>query len=388
MPTVEPADRSLPSVLHINTEKTWRGGESQVFSLVTGLRKAGHRVCVAALPGGALAGRCREAGIDLFEVKMAGDLDIGAASRIARFARERGFDILHAHTARAHALGLLARHMGAPGKLVVARRLDFPISTGLAGRLKYRSSRVDMFLAVADVIRRILIEAGVSPGKIRVVNSSIDLSRFEEARSRRASLRAEVRDELGLPHHDPVIGNVAALADHKSQTDLIAAVPALLREIPAARVIIAGEGKLRPALEAQIRSLGLGERVRILGFRSDVPRLLAALDLFVMSSKLEGFCNSVLEAFAMSLPVVATRAGGLPEMVFDGETGLLTPVHDPASLAAALVRMLGDGEMARRMAEAGRRLVESQYTAERMVERTRAAYADLPGLSLHASRGS
>ncbi len=377
MTSAERADRRLPSVLHVNTERTWRGGESQVFSLVTGLRDAGHEVCVAALPGSALAERCREAGVDLFEVKMAGDLDLGAASRISRFARERRFDVLHAHTARAHAIGILARVLGAPGKLVVARRLDFAISTGLAGRLKYRSRRVDMYLAVADVIRRILVDAGVPAAKVRVVNSSIDLRRFEEARARRAAVRAEVRGELGLPPGDPVVGNVAALADHKSQVDLVAAAPALLREVPSARVVIAGEGDQRPALEAQIRSLGLEERVRLLGFRRDVPRLFAAFDLFVMSSKLEGFCNSVLEAFAMEIPVVATRAGGLPEMVFDGETGLLTPVHDPAALAAAMARMLRDGDLARRTAAAGRRLVESEYTTERMVERTREAYAEL-----------
>lgn len=369
----------LPSLLHINTERTWRGGESQVFHLVTGLKAAGHRVCVAALPDGALARRCREAGVDLLPVKMAGDLDLGAASRIARFAKERRFDILHGHTARAHALGILARYLGAPGRLVVARRLDFPLRPGLANRLKYRSGKVDLYLAVADVIRRILVGAGVDPGKVRVVHSCIDLARFEEARSRRPELRAEVRAELGLPADALLVGNVAALADHKSQTDLVAAAPALLREIPSVHVVIAGEGDTRPALEAQIRSLGLDRRVHLLGFRPDVPRLLASFDAFAMSSKLEGFCNSVLEAFAMDLPVAATDAGGLPEMVFDGRTGLLTPVHDPESLGAALVRLLEDRELARRLAAAGRKLVAGEYTVARMVERTRAAYEELAG---------
>ncbi|HXI01891.1 MAG TPA: glycosyltransferase, partial [Candidatus Saccharimonadales bacterium] len=189
----------------------------------------------------------------------------------------------------------------------------------------------------------------------------------------------EVRRELGLPPEARLVGNIAALAGHKSQADFVAAAPAILEAAEGVHVVIAGEGPERRALEERIRSLGLGGRVRLLGFREDVPRLLAAFDAFVMSSSLEGFCNSVLEALALELPVVATRAGGLPEMVFDGRTGLLTPVHDPAALAAAVVRLLEDGPLARRLGAAGRTLVESEFTVEKMVERTRAAYDSLTG---------
>jgi glycosyltransferase involved in cell wall biosynthesis len=321
------------AILHVNTEPTWRGGESQAFHLVTGLKAAGHRVCVAALPRSALAERCRSTGIDLFEVGMAGDLDLGAASRIARFARAGSFDVIHAHTARAHAIGLLARWLGATQKLVVHRRLDFPVSKNFASRWKYRSPRVDLFLAVAAVIRQILIDAGVSADRVKVVNSSIDLARFEEARSRRAEIGARTRAELGLTAGIPVIGNVAHLAGHKAQRDLVAAMPAVLRSVPEARLVIVGDGEERGSLEAQIQSLSLGSSVVMTGFRSDVANILATFDVFAMSSRLEGFCNSVLEAFAVGVPVVSTRAGGLPEMVFDGETGLLTPVADPEALA-------------------------------------------------------
>lgn len=367
----------LPSILHINTEKIWRGGESQVSYLMNGLKAAGHRLCVAALPGSALAARSRDAGIEVFEVKMAGDLDIGAASRLARFARAGRFDILHAHTARAHAIGLLARLLGAPQKLVVARRLDFPVSTNLFSRLKYRSRRVDLFLAVAAAIREILITAGVAPERVRVVNSCIDLARFEEARRRRERDPRAVREELGLPAGATLIGNVAALADHKAQCDLIAAMPDLLERVPAAHLVIVGEGRERANLTSQVRRLGLTERVRLLGFRQDVPLLLAGFDIFAISSKLEGFCNSVLEAFAVGVPVVATRAGGLPEMVLHEDTGLLAPVQDPPALAGAMARLITDPALAAKVAVSGRRLVESEYTVDKMVERTRAAYAEL-----------
>lgn len=366
-----------PAILHINSEKTWRGGESQVFYLMNGLKAAGHRVCVAAVPGGVLAERSREAGIEVFPVKMAGDIDVGAASRIARFARHERFDLLHAHTARAHAIGIMARALGAPGKLIVARRLDFPVSRHLFSRLKYRSRLVDLYLAVATAIREILIEAGVEPGKVRVVNSSIDLSRFEEARRIRAEDNRAGREELGLPPGVPLVGNVAALAGHKAQCDLIDAMPHVMKAIPEAHLAIVGEGEERQRLEARIARLGLGDRVMLMGFRRDVPRILAAFDLFVMSSTLEGFCNSVLEAFAVGVPVVSTRAGGLPEMVLHEETGLLAPIRDPEALAKAMIRLMTDEKAATSLAANARHLVETEYTVDKMVERTRQAYQDL-----------
>jgi glycosyltransferase involved in cell wall biosynthesis len=274
-------------------------------------------------------------------------------------------------------MGLLARHLGARQRLVVHRRLDFPISTGLIGRVKYLSPKVDLYLAVAGVIAEILAKAGVPEAKIRVVNSSIDPARFADARRRRAEVGAEARREIGIPAGAVVIGNVAALAGHKAHGDLLDAMPRVLKELEAARLVIAGDGEERAALERRAVDLGIAERVHFLGFRKDVPRLLAAFDLFAISSRLEGFCNSVLEAFAAGVPVVATNAGGLPEMVKDGETGLLTPVADPPAMAAAIVRLALDRSLGARLAEAGRRLVESEYTVERMVERTAAAYASL-----------
>jgi len=342
---------------------------------MTGLRARGHRVAAAALPGSALAKRCREAGMDLFEVGMSADLDVGGASRIARHANARGFDILHAHTARAHAIGVLARHLGARQKLVVHRRLDFPVSTGLAGWLKYRSPKVDLYLAVAGVIGEILVKAGVPAAKIRVVNSSIDPARFAEARLHRAEIGSAVRKEIGIPPEATVIGNVAALAGHKAHRDLLDAMPQVLKALSGAHLVIAGDGEERASLERQAADLGISGSVHFLGFRSDVPRLLAAFDLFAISSRLEGFCNSVLEAFAAGVPVVATSAGGLPEMVINEETGLLTPVADPPALAAAILRVAVDPALGERLAGAGRSLVESEYTVERMVEKTAAAYA-------------
>ena len=360
-------------IVHVNTERTWRGGESQVFNLMRGLARLGHEASAVTLPGSALAERCREEGLPVFELAMRSDADLPAALRLARHLRGQPCDILHAQTARAHSLGLLARILGVRAKLVVSRRIDFPVRRDPFNQWKYRSRLVDRYIAVAGNIQDILLAAGVEPQRVTVINSSIDLGRFTGVGDHRAG----VRRELGLPLSAPVVGNVAALAWHKGQKDLIAAMPQILRVVPETRLVIVGEGDQRDALKQQAGELKVLDRVVFTGMRRDVPRLLTAFDVFCMPSYLEGLCNSVLEAFAMKLPVVATRAGGLPEIVRHEETGLLTPPHDPPALAAALVRALSDHSLASSMGEAGHRLAHERFGVDRMVELTAALYASL-----------
>jgi len=357
-------------VVHVNTERTWRGGESQVFNLMRGLRARGHDVEAVTLPGSALERRCREEGLDVHPLRMRSDADLLAAVRLARHVRGRRADVLHAQTARAHSIALLARRLGAPAKLIVSRRLDFPIRRTPPNLWKYRSRSVDAYIAVAGVIRDILVDAGVDPARVTVINSSIDLKRFTGA----GDHREEVRAELGIPLDAPLVGNVAALAWHKGQKDLIAAMRPVLERIPEARLVIVGGGEERGSLERLIDRLSLGRSVVLTGKRSDVPRLLTALDVFCMPSYLEGLCNSVLEAFAVGIPVVATRAGGLPEIVEHEVTGLLAPPRDPEVLAAAIVRLLTETALARRVSEAAGRLVRERFGVDRMVESTEACY--------------
>ncbi len=360
-------------IVHVNTESTWRGGESQVYNLMRGLRDRGHDVEAVAQPGGALSLRCREASIPLLELPMRGDLDLASARRLARRLRAAPCDVLHAQTARAHSIGLLAKALGAPGLLVVSRRLDFPVGRGPLSRWKYRSRRVTAYVAVAGVVRDVLIAGGVEPSRVTVVNSSIDLGRFEGVEDQRDRVRAE----LGLPGDVLIVGNVAALAWHKGQKDLLAAFPHVLESRPEARLVLVGEGDQRESLQAQVRRLGLAERVVLTGARADVPRLLSAFDLFCMPSYFEGLCNSVLEAFAVRVPVVATRAGGLPEIVADGGTGLLVPPHDPPALASALLRLAADAPLRARLVESAHRLVRERFGADTMVERTIDLYRHL-----------
>lgn len=367
-----------PRILHLNTERTWRGGEQQSLYLMNGLAARGVPSQIMAQQGGPMAARAREAGHVVYERPLRGEVDLPAALAIRRLIRREGFDFVHAHTSHAHTLGAAAVALTPKAQrpqMIVARRVDFSIYRrsffGLNG-LKYRHG-VDHYVTVSEAIRQVLIKDGIPPEWITTVHSGIDLGRIDAAPERRAELRAE----LGVPEGHKLVANVAALADHKGQRYLLDAIPGVLRICPEVTFAIVGEGELRAELEAQAEALGIRERVRFTGFRDDVPSLLKALDLFVMPSHMEGLGTSVLDALAARLPVVGTEAGGMPEILLEGETGLVCPIKDAAALERNLIRLLQDPALAARLAAAGRERVERMFSTDSMVEGTLAVYERL-----------
>lgn len=177
-----------------------------------------------------------------------------------------------------------------------------------------------------------------------------------------------------MPHGVPVIVNVGALVGHKGQKYLVGAMPMVLREVPDAHLVIFGEGELRTPLEKQIKHLNLTKRVLLPGFREDVLSLMKSGDLFVMSSLTEGLGSAVLDAMAMGHAVVGTRAGGIPEAVVPGETGLLVEPADPKALAAAIVTLLKDRELRAEYGAAGHARVADHFGVDRLIEGTLEVY--------------
>ena len=363
-------------VLHLNTERTWRGGEQQMCYLACGLRERGHVSHVLCRPGSACRRRAGEMRLEVHQLAIHGDLDVFAAWRVARLAGQLEVDILHAHTSRAHLAAVWAKHFCKRElRCVVHRRVDFSIHKlpfRLSG-LKYRSG-VDRYIAVTDAVRQVMIRDGIDAGKISVIHSATDLSRF-------AGLErsATLRKQLGIPDGARVVGNVGWLVGHKDHYNLLDAAALVLKKFPDAFFVIIGEGPLREELEARAAALGIGKWVSMPGFRPDVPQCLAQFDVFCLSSWGEGIGGVVLEAMAAKLPVVTTSAGGLAEVVRDGENGILVPTRDSTALARAICRMLRDPGAALAMAGAGRRTVESDFTVDGMVEKTIAIYEEVMG---------
>jgi glycosyltransferase involved in cell wall biosynthesis len=354
-------------VLHVDSATRWRGGQNQVFLTATGMSKRGHQVAVACQAGGALERRCRAAGLVVRPIRFGGDLSPRAVLGLTRVFAETRPQVAQLHDPHAAAAGLLASRLAGSARVVLTRRVDFPLRSALS-RLKYRAgARV---IAVSRAIADILAESGVVGQRVRLV--------YEGVEDRPAQPGGEqALQQLGIPPDAPVVGNVAALTDHKDHATLLEAAARVARERPDVRFVVAGEGELRANLEAQARRLNLGERLIFAGFRTDLDRLLPAFAVFCLSSHREGLGTSRRDAMCFSKPVVATTAGGIPEAVEDGVTGRLVPARDPAALAAALVAVLRDPARAKALGQAGRRRFEERFTSERMTDATLSVLEEL-----------
>lgn len=333
------------SVLHLNTARTWRGGEQQVLYLAEYLRDAGIRQIVCGRRNSEMQKRCMAEGIPFVAAGMNFEFDPLSALRIIKLVRKEHIRVIHAHTAKAHSIGLLAMKLGRLEeegvRFIVTRRVDFHTRQGMLSGLKYRSSLVHRYVAISENVRRILIEDGIATEKIRVAYSGIDTERLKNLPD-----PAPLREEFQIPPHTVILGNIAALVDHKDQRTLLQAVSLLVKEdLPPFLLFIVGEGELREELTAMRDRLGLKERVIFTGFRNDVPLFLSLFDIFVMSSKEEGLGTIVLDAMSAGLPVIATDGGGLPEMVVPEKGGLLSPKENPSALAENIARALRNPEL-------------------------------------------
>ena len=390
--------------LHVDTARTWRGGQNQVLLTVNGLRAIGHRAALVAHPDGELRrraaalspserdsasergrgwgpGRMKEEGLELVPLAPRTEMDFTAAWRFARVVKRLQPDIIHAHDPHAIAMAGVALSFGAAAggraaALVASRRVDFHLKGNSFSRWKHR--QVDCFIAASDAIRRLLLADGVPADRTVTVHEGIDLEHVS------AAPPVNVHETFWLPHRAPVVGNVAALVPHKGQRYLIEAAHLVVQEIPDARFIVLGEGELREHLEHLVRDRNLEKHVLLPGFRTDVIGCIKGFDLFVMSSVTEGLGTSLLDAMACARPIIATAAGGIPEVIEHDVNGLLVPPRDHTALARAIVRALKDEALRRRLGESGLARVRDRFTVERMVAATAAVYARVAGTGREA----
>jgi glycosyltransferase involved in cell wall biosynthesis len=354
--------------LHIDTARSWRGGQSQVMYTVLGLREIGQRAALVAHPDGDLLRRMSE-GMDLIPLAPRNEIDLSAAWRLSRVLKQLKPDVVHAHDPHGVAMASMALSIASPSPrpvLIAARRVEFRIGQNSFSRWKY--GQVDCFIANSHAIRDRLLADGIPRARTAIVNEGVDVERI--VRMAPASVHAE----LYLPTGAPVVGNVAALVPHKGQHDLIEAAALVVREVPDSRFVIVGDGELRQALEEQIRHKHLERHVFLAGFRTDALELTKGFDLFAMSSVSEGMCTALVDAMAASKAAVATTAGGIPEVMADRETGFLVPPRNPPAMAEKLVALLKDQALRARMGEAALARAREHFTVEKMVEGTARVY--------------
>ncbi len=346
-------------ILHVNTEKGWRGGERQTLLLAAELQRQGLENRIACRSGDALETSARAENIATTALQnnplLAAAALLGAA---------RGCDLIHCHTGRAH--GFAVALAGLHRKPIVAtRRVMFEPKSSWFTRHKYAS--VAKVVCISRSIESQLVRWGVPAGQLACVPDAVPLP---ESPPDRRSLRAR----LQLPDDATAVGCIGALTAEKDHATLLHAARVLHTSHPHARVIIVGDGPLLQNLQRLRDQLGLRDVVQFAGFIPEAQTLIGAFDIFVLCSRAEGLGSTVLDAFAAGVAVAATAVGGIPELVNDGVTGLLVPPGEPERLAAAIAHLLDDAALRQHLTAAARQLVQQEVTLARMAERYRRVY--------------
>ncbi len=357
-------------ILHTESSKGWGGQENRTLNELIAMRERGHELAVVSRPGARIIERAREAGFATFAVDMRGLLDVPNILRLRAIIRDFAADIVNTHSGRDTQLaGIAARLLFKRPRIVRTRHLALPITS----KFTY-SVLPDHVVTVSDYVGRYLASAGVPGELITTVPTGVDFSRYD-----RSTVAGNLREELGLAPDTPLIGTVAILRIKKGHSEILDAVPSVLQRFPDAHFVFAGDGPQLANLEKRIAQEQLGERVHLLGLRRDVTNILAALDVFVLPTHQEALGTAFIEAGAMGLPVVATRVDGVPEVVQDGETGLLVPVQDGVAVADAINRLLADPCYRENMGRQATAFVHRVFSREVMAQGMEALYRRLLG---------
>lgn len=357
----------MKTVLHTESSPGLGGQEIRTLDEARWVGERGWRVLLACRPDGRLFERARATGVEAVPVAMKGPWDAGAVARLAALVRRERISIVHTHSSiDGWVGGMAARLTGIP--VVRTRHVSIAIRRGWNPVYTWLADRV---ITSGEAIRRMVIQVGVAPDRVIAIPAGVNLQAFPfGARS------AELATSLGLG--SPVIGSIAMFRGSKGHAHLIEAFALVRAAHPGASLLLVGDGIRRPWVEALAREAGLGAAVVFTGFRPDVPALLGCMDCFVLAStRTEGVPQSLLQAFAAGVPVVASEVGGVPELVTDGVTGLLVKAESAPALAHAVQSVLADRGAAARRARAARALVEGRFSHTAAIARLLALYDEL-----------
>ena len=373
-------------VLHVIRATGMAGAETHLLALLSGLRARGLDAQLALLttrdqPLHDYRELLRQRGIPLHTFAMRGHLEPKLLLRLRALMQELRPSLVHTHLFHADLYGALAARWAHVPALVSSRHNDNAFRRRQPWRgLNRRLWRMaDAGIAISQAVADFVVEVENAPrDKLRVIHYGLQWQPSPNAE--RQALRRRMRTQLGFAQTQPLLAMACRLIEQKGVSDALQAFAGTRSEFPEARLLIAGDGPLRAQLESEATQAGLTGSVRFLGWRDDVPQLLAACDLFLMPSLWEGFGLVLLEAMAQGLPVVASRVSAIPEIVVAGETGLLAPPRDVPALREALLTLLRDPPLARHMGLMGMERLETHFSEQRMLDATLALYHELlPG---------
>lgn len=352
-------------VLHVESGRHLYGGALQVRLLLEALGEGTH--ILACSRDGALADAAEGVAAKVYRLPVGGELDLNFVPRLYRIIRRERIDLIHLHSRRGADLlgGIAGRLAGLP--VVLSRRVDH---RDRAVSLKYRL--YDRVITISEGIRRVLLEQGVPASKLVLVHSAVDTRRY-----RPGGNRTWLQREFGLAAKDRTVGMIAQFIERKGHKVLLDAIPAILARHPNTRFLLFGQGPLSRQIDAEVHHRGLAARVQQVGFRDDLERIIPVLDLVVHPAYREGLGVSLLQAAACAIPIVASRTGGIPEIVHHGNNGLLVEPGNSADLATACNAVLDDPNRASAMGRAGVALVHREYSTATMAAGNLRVYLEL-----------
>lgn len=352
-------------------EDYFTGAAIQLRELTVGLRSRGHHVVAATRPSEVWQRKAAEAGLSYYALPMRHGFDMISVLGIVRLVREHRIQVVHCHKGRARTLALLAGLFTHIPILVLNRGVSFPLKPW--NRLGYTTKRVTAIVAVSQSIQRALVAAGVPAEKIAVIYSGTDTDRFHPGVD-----GSRLRAELGL-QPDHFLVTQVGIRSWRGNEDVLDAMARIKPVAPQTRLLFVGAPPPRiRTLQEKARARGLEGTTRVMGHREDIPEILAASNVTVDASYAGlGLTGSLRESLAVETPVIGTNAEGIPELVLDGETGLLVPPRNPDALAQAILRIIENPTRGKAMARAGRKRVETLFSTRVKVERTEALYRRL-----------
>lgn len=322
------------NVLHLSSEKTWRGGEQQIAYLIEEHKSLGINSFVASKNGSSFSQYCTSKNWEYIEIPFSNSLDIWSAFKLNRYCQLKKIDIVHMHTSCSHGVGVLSAALGNSAKFVLSRRVDFELKNNSLSRWKYNHPSIKRILCVSDKIKEIVQKSILNTSICQTVYSGIDLSKFSAEQ-----IGSDLRGQYNIRNDTFLIGNTSALADHKDYFTFVDTAEEILKKNIDASFIIFGNGPLEEEIRQYVIEKGLNDVFTFTGFVDNIPTLLPQLDLFLMTSKTEGLGTSLLDAMACRVPIVATKAGGIPEIVINEKTGLTAEIKNSEMLAQLIVKL-------------------------------------------------
>jgi glycosyltransferase involved in cell wall biosynthesis len=357
------------TILHTEWSDGMGGQEKRALSEMIGMRARGHTVYLATRPSCAIGRLAEQAGIRVEYFPFSGKFHLPSILGLRKLIVERNIDIVNTHSGiDSWVGGIAARLAGTP--LVRTRHLNLPLHRNWTNFVHYLPARV---VTCGEAMRLKLIEEhGFPQRQVVSIPTGIDFAIFQPQHERQ-----HVRNALGIPRDAWVVLMVAVIRGVKRHAIAIRAFAEFVRGEPDAILLLCGDGPMREETENLCRELGAEHLIRFLGHRDDVPDIMAASNVLLLTSRSEGVPQAVSQAMGIGLPVVATSVGGVPELVHDQETGLLVPPEDPAAIVAALRHLKSSPDLVARFGQRGRQFATERLSLEAMLDATERLYSQV-----------